>query len=260
MKKTLPVNFPLITTYTHHTTCLSIISCHDKYIPWFLMNYIQLFANEDLNERTNLDFYVGATPFSPIDPTVLSNCPYLIKEILPREIGIKDNVVGILIECINCNYYIYTEIDSYYIQEYAAYKTEKYRHPIFIYGYDSESEMFLTADFFSEKGFRFGTSLFEEIKEAYEAEKEYYWGIALFKYNVDYAETLNVLHIKESLEDYLYARKKSSRYRCDIQFYNKNLIYGLDVLRRIQIEILMQFEGSHILDRRALPILLEQSL
>ncbi|MCD9021531.1 hypothetical protein [Cohnella silvisoli] len=258
MEKILAVSFPPITSYSHHATCLSIISCNDKYLPWFFSNYIQLIASADLDLPTSLDFYVGTAPWLAINSYSLLNCPFLIRETLPRNINDRKDIVDIFIDCIDNGFYIYTEVEGFYIKPYAAYQSFEFMHPIFIYGYNKEKKFFYTADFFVNGIFKFEKCSFEDIKKGYEEIPGYNWGIELYKYNGDVEVALNKELIIGSLEDYLHSKRSSPRYRCDLTFgLLEEKIYGVDTLKRIQTEIQMQKEGEYIIDYRVLPVLLD---
>ena len=69
MKKVLAVEYPIITSYTHHAHLLTILGTNEKTKDWIFSNYIQVYINKDF-EKSNFNHalfiaeYLGRLLFS----------------------------------------------------------------------------------------------------------------------------------------------------------------------------------------------------
>lgn len=61
MKKVLAVEYPIITSYTHHAHLLTILGTNEKTKDWIFSNYIQVYINKDFEKV--------------IGPTSIFRCP-----------------------------------------------------------------------------------------------------------------------------------------------------------------------------------------
>ena len=234
--KTLPIGYPDITAYPHHAHLYSIMNGIDKYekykLPWLSNNYVQLEYESD-----NLDFSIGFD----ILP-LLENCPWLIKDSISHEMISEkwDDIIDFLIDAINVNYYIYIEVDEFYIKEYDNYKKKHLSHTILIYGYDEEVKEFYVADFYKDRKYYFAKVTFEEIKKGYEnISTTFLLGIILLRkkdssyFTYEYSRT----GLIKNLEDFLYSKNTKERnmiinYKRVMPHVNES-VFGLSVFDSI---------------------------
>lgn len=204
MKKSLKVDMPLISTYTHHAYSMMALSDVKDAKKWIYSNYIMLYLNKDLNKNAWGDFYFPM----PYESKCYENCPYL--KVQKNEISYimekYNDVVKYVIESIDRGYYVHIMVNYYYISQSQFYGVQKRNHDCFIYGYDDELEELYCSDFmFSDiRKLSFGTILFDEFEKAIESAAE----------DEDYI-----------LNNYVFGIKpfESEKYEYDIN----NMIYGL---------------------------------
>lgn len=204
MRKVLKVQYPeTVTCFPRHGNLLSIISCNEKYVPWFHSNYIQLEIKRDFELGCFLDFYA---------PNLIENCPWIYAQRIARDLVQKfsADIVDFLINAIDSEYYVYTMVNTFYIPEHSSYGKRKRSHELLIYGYDREKRFFYIADNFPK--YKYAIATFDEIKNSYDdniIENDYLKGINLYKYNYDGKYDLDVVNIVEMFTDYLYSKNTS---------------------------------------------------
>ncbi|WP_440109532.1 hypothetical protein [Paenibacillus sp. QZ-Y1] len=220
MSLILPMNYPVVTCYPNHSNLLSVISQNERYVDWFLDNYIQLLANKDEYKRNilRLDFYTN---------DLWKTCPFVqIQQISRKTIAKKyDNIIDFFRDSIREQSYVYVLVDKYYISKYQnSYKKNHYVHDIFLYGFDNDKEVFYAADNFAGGKYSYETIKFSESTDAYNhvgilnledwlegiqlvtyREKNNFWGLThYYKFDID--------KLIIELSDYLTSFKTVKRY------------------------------------------------
>jgi len=145
-----------------HAAPLSILATSEEYIPWLISNYIQIatYTNFHRPNMTYLDFFISK--YAPL------SCPWLKStNIMRKNIETDANLISFLVDKLNEDYYIRFYVNEYYISESEAYLKYYHPHPLFIYGYDSDKEIFYIADFLKDGKFAFSQATFIEMKNAF---------------------------------------------------------------------------------------------
>ena len=201
--KDIPLAEPLITCYTPVAALFSILGKSPQTNDWILSNYINVTGYfYSFNGAAQLVLIPSwhATKF----------CPWIIESILSRDIYLSFNssIVDYLVSCLNSNHYIfvvvdYSQIDCYDNKEYMP-------HDLFISGYDYDKKVFYIYDFVISRKFRRYEIPFSQIEQAFlclKPEDDYinenFGGITLWKYNENAKYDLDLIHMKENLEEYL---------------------------------------------------------
>ena len=132
------------------------------------MNYIQI------RMALNAPHFAPCGDFERYHETATSiwnDCPWVSKQVISRE-NIRrkwSSFKEFVLENISIKNYVYVNIDRYYIEAYDDYGKRHFRHEIFIYGYDIESEILYVADFFENGKYSYSTVSFKQLEEAYSA-------------------------------------------------------------------------------------------
>jgi|GEM_PF-1664316 len=217
MKTTvLPVQYPFITPYQHHTTLLSILTAlyePEVYMPWFCSNYIQLRVVHNPELAAWVDFYSFLY-------RGFHMCPLLdIQHIHQATINnFCSTITEFLIKSINEYNYIYLVINCEFISMCPEFHKFKSPHPILIYGYDEEQKIFHTGGFYFDEKFSFSPIPFVEMDQAFREtspEDFYFDGAKLIRprQGTDYATDIAL--IKSLLQDYINGYDTRARYRMD---------------------------------------------
>lgn len=234
------MKFSFITCYPNHANLVSVISQNEDYLPWFLNNYIQLFADKNDYKKgfLRLDFYTN---------NLYSFCPFIDHQKISRTLiqNAYNSVIEFLLDALKENCYIYLIIDRYEISNYKSdYLKNHSVHDIFIYGVDSDEGKFLVADNFSNGIYSYEETPFNQIEKAYEMinrndSDDWLGGVHLIKYKENRAyfgmETKYIFDLEKlliELDDYLNSYKTAKRYanpHDQWMIYTSDMGFGLEV-------------------------------
>ncbi len=231
MQNVLPVAYPPITAYAHHTAVLAIVSSDERYLPWFCGNYIQLCFTEDTEQDTDLDFFVPHKfthhlPFCPLLEMLQIN------EQVFQFCG--TDILAFIQRSVNSGYYLYVTVNCKELPLYSEFMRDRH-HPVFLYGYDSVKEVLYGADFFQHGIYRFAEIAFSDFEKAFNSTipGQFWWnGIKLLKRKERAVYEVDPANVKDLLADYLYSRDTSRRYRSDYNRFDNPItgpcLFGLD--------------------------------
>lgn len=167
MRKILNVKYPTITTYTQHAHLLAILENEPRAKTWIYSNYIQIYANKELNTNSWADFYFPM----PYEIRPFELCKWLEVQKNSEEYVTKnyDNIVKYVTDMLKENYYVHMMVNYRYLSRSRFSKSnEDRRHDILIYGYDDEIRTFYCADFmFETSKYTFSECTFDELNAAY---------------------------------------------------------------------------------------------
>ena len=232
MKTTLPLHTPLIATRQNVSNVFATLDeSNVKMLGWALTNFIQL--QIDKYKPNMLEFY---TSYDSI--TSFKLCPWLRKDALSFDIIKKKwhDMVSFITDSITAGYYVYIIIDEYNIKAYDNYNKNHFQHPVFIYGFDYELQVFNIADFFANRKYSFSTASFDEIESAVlQYDEGYLRGVLLLKEeNRDYWYYFSINGVITYLNDYLYSKDSQKRnltiYSSFYSEYSYKYEYGLNVI------------------------------
>lgn len=158
VKRILPINNPLITTYTQHAHLLSILSNYENSYGWIYSNYIQLYMNKNFKHNWG-DFYF---PF-PYELRPSDTCKWILSQKINRDyVDAKwESIFHFAIESINAGQYMHVMLNYYFVPFSERYLKMNLHHDILIYGYDMSRKTLYVSDFF-----KFGKYSSEELSHS----------------------------------------------------------------------------------------------
>ncbi|MEK4007728.1 hypothetical protein [Paenibacillus sp. FSL H3-0333] len=250
MTKVLPVQKPPVFGYHFYSYPLAIILNYESSYPWFYSNYIQLAFNRDMNAPVPFCFYM-------YDYAIV---PWLTTYRLSREVyALTDKpIVDFVKAALDKEYYVYLNLDEYFVPERFTYGKEHFSHDSLVYGYDSSTRSFHILGF-NGKGMYVSSQI---TFQAFEASFRYLdqMGnecnqIVLYQYKEDGKYDFNQKLVCESLEDYLYSRNTSERFSMVESPWER--AYGMEIY-----DVLLKYfnnlsEGEAAADVRHVHILWE---
>ena len=254
--KMLPVNYPLITTYTQHAHLLSILSCYEFTYPWIYSNYIQLYINKDYKHNW-ADFYY---PF-PYELRPSDTCKWVITQKVKRDIvSIKwGSVTEFIMENINNDNYIHTMLNYFHVPNSTRYQKQQLLHDILVYGYNFDEKVFYVADFFKQK-YSFEKIAFSDLELAFSTyhltkNSDYLNGlIYLYSINKDCDYMFNINNIINSIRSYLDAALPEYWYMYN--FDNRcNIVFGTEIYDTLKNYIVNQVNNHSYIDVRPFHLL-----
>lgn len=154
----LPINLqPPITLYEHHASPLAIMSTKDDYKGWLFSNFIQLWCSKDL--PTNRAVAINYCDDGDDYYLKYFMCPFLYTYIVPNKYMTSESksIVEFFKEALIDGHYIRTYLDVFYLPDNSYYLTTHYVGAKLIYGFNDESQTFLTI------GYRDGHYIKSEI-------------------------------------------------------------------------------------------------
>lgn len=242
MTKIHPFSYPIITSYPAISNELAVIY-HDipHSAPWLVNNYIQLVSYLGKERKNEIygSFYEEMKFYHlPIQAT----SPYIYTEIVNRYTNNidGDSVICYVKNMINNNYYIEIFVDNYYIKVSDAFKTYHKKHPILIYGYSDDEQLFYVADFF--KGpFSCEKIEYREFLESYinDDETEFpflHQCFRMFRYH-QYPYKIDIELIKIYVNDYLECKDTFKRHLHLFEFRDMQMFYGLNYYEATKIHL-----------------------
>lgn len=256
MERRLPVKDPRINCYPYYANPLAILSVagDEKYLPWFLSNFIQLSSHPE-GSRIKLDFFQQWITWVPY------YSPFLDVQIINKDIIGKLNAISFIVNCIDSGYYVHLKVNHKYLSASSLkwYNRTDYAHEVLIYGYNTKTQALEIADNFGGK-YKFAWCTFEEFEQAYSNppiyNKENYEKVLLFKPKEDVKFQFDLLKVKDSLEDFLASR--DTRMRDDqSSSWAKNLTLGVAVYDKIIEYLFLLIENKVSIDVRLFHVLWE---
>ncbi|MCE3199589.1 hypothetical protein [Paenibacillus sonchi] len=257
MKKLLPVNQPLISSYPYYAGPLAILASRgNHYIPWVLSNFIQLSLDNDYK----LDFFQPWITWKPYE------CPFLDVQIINRDVFSRQQeqpsgIVEEIINAIDRGYYVYLKVNHRYLSISSNwYQQIDNAHELLIYGYCKVSESFQVADNFGGK-YDFKSCPFDEFIQSCTFPPsfniDHYNKIILMKPLENVFLGFDLLRVIDSLRDYLESRTTEIRNDLSIN-WARNIVVGIRIYQKIEeyIESLIE-QPDKKLDHRIFHVLWE---
>lgn len=211
-KKRLPINpHPPIAGYTVYP--LAIVAASNRYLPWFYSQHIQVFCPSDFSENPGAKFDFYRHPLSRQNP-----CPLLNAFSLHRSHCTDDHgaIAPFLIRQLDENRYIQLYANEFYIPDRKKYLNTHYTHALLIFGYDLERDEFDILGYNRLGNLAPSRIAVEQLEIAFQ--RVHYLPermeiINLFAWNPDADFGFDIHLMAETLEDYLFSRNTSERFR-----------------------------------------------
>ena len=187
---------------------LAILATEKKTESWIYSNFIQTCLD--------LDLYKSPVPYYYyiFDYTI---SPYLEIQKLKRDTSDRmfTNVIEFLDICIDLDYYIYLNVDEYYIPHRENTFIKHFSHDVLINGIDSEAKELSVYGFTDKRKLECITVKFKDFNNAYnhikEIEKDLLQ-ITLYRFNSEAEFTFDLNGFIEQLDEYLYGKNSSLRF------------------------------------------------
>ena len=229
MKKKLAFTTDLPTcTYVYHAVIMGIICTQfEKYAPWFYSHFIQIFTGTSCGPFGFFDMVFKNYPF--IEYQSIKNNTLLMMNANPKEF-IKN--------ALDEGWYVYTEIDEYYLSNKPAFNNYSFEHFNLIFGYDEEEQLYNIAGYLQSKNavssFSESKVKMEEVEKAFiNAPKQETFLLKLNNFRTKFDYNLVV----ESLYDYVYSQNTSSRVRALEEFGKTKRTYGIKTMELLNIRL-----------------------
>ena len=204
MYKILPFSKPIINHMPADASRLSILHAHNQILP-IIHNFINIFA---FNIMTYEGEYILDTQF-------YWNINEVERKLIPK--AVVTDIVSLLWNSLQNNYYINICFDSCKLTSYKSYDRNKVRpHQMCIYGMDLEKKVCYCADFFSMNGYEQACIPIDDIKAANDSlhketcnldtltgAMDWITDIELLKPLLHYGQTLNLELICKNIQYFL---------------------------------------------------------
>lgn len=239
----LEISPPLINSYPIYGSLFSIIEDSDVVDNWLCNNFIQL------------RLLTNVTVFFESYRSILFNCPNMThsrycKNML--EADYNRNLPKFIINMLNNNYYIFLNVDRYYIKKYNYYGKNHLFHELFIIGYDDSKQIFYCCDNIDSGKFEEFECTFSELQIAYDnvEDTSFYTDIHCITtdFGSDIPDEINIDQIITLLEAY-----KNSSITPNFSERHVILEYGFNIHSTI-LNILI----VHIQTQKSVPLELRQ--
>jgi hypothetical protein len=150
VEKKLEIHTPSIQTFLNHAYPLAILEKEEKFLGWFYTNYTQLYT---FNNRKNPieDFKIDFFSHNGKYP----NIPFLEYSNINKNTihTLNKDILDIVIENIDLNYYVEVGIDEYYWSNKLSYMKEHFHHDNLIYGYNKKESILYYLGYNKERVF-----------------------------------------------------------------------------------------------------------
>lgn len=232
-KKRLLLGEPIVVTYNYEAFPLSILAAYgENYLKWIYCNYIQLNAHRNIKKYGDvfLAFYDNQGIKSPFLKT--QNVKWTSLS------SLDINLHSFIKTHINLEYYLYFQVDEYYVPERGAFGKRHYIHDLLLFGYDDDKETYNIAGYNQEGLYTISKISYIQFENAFYAnnidkeENEWADNIYLFKYNSKYDYKFNIKLLKKLMSDYLNSTNSFEEYK---RYDNPqaDTVYGLEVYNKI---------------------------
>ncbi|MFS1512194.1 hypothetical protein VQL36_07140 [Chengkuizengella sp. SCS-71B] len=262
MKKSLKVNYPMITSYPRHAFNLAIISTIENSIPWVFSNYVQLRCHtQSLHEKY---IYADWFEFDAYNPTLDDN-PLVYYQIIYRELILKytNNIVEFTIDWINDGYYFFTHLNEFYVPNTRAYQFRDFPHSNLIFGFDKVEESFEIAYFDKDGKLAFGKIGFEDYANSFNTlvvSQDYLKYNYLVKPRDSFDYKYDAKTNLQTFKDYLQGNRAMDLHYDRYRMFGTNVDqfdFGIDVYKNLEIYTIYLEEADIVYDIRPFHILWE---
>ncbi len=218
-RKKLPLGKPIVSSYYYESYPLSILDAYgDKYLPWIFSNYINLNVNIEIEKQQDL--------FLAFYGPLTYDCPFLKSQ---KVFWSSFESLGIDIHTyiknnIEKEYYLYFQVDWYYIPNRTPYNKEHFLHDLMVHGYDNTRQIYYVSGYDIEGTYRESEVTFDAFEQAFKnnlvdkIEESWADRIFLFQYDDKAEYKFNYELVKLQIKDYLNSENSFEKYNRFIDF------------------------------------------
>ncbi|UJF34503.1 hypothetical protein [Paenibacillus hexagrammi] len=205
----LPVQIPPMKCWQFSAFPLAILLNHEQSLEWMFSSFIQV------SGHTN--FLTHPVPFGFYEVDYAYN-PWLKVHRLDRSLMpvFRTSIKELVIDCLKRGYYLYLNLDEFYVPNRVPYQKFNRSHDVLVYGFDEEEELFHLLGYNERLIFDKTTISFAEFEQAYHSLEEvpnYCHQIYLYQFNEKGAFTFDIELVIQSLKEYLYSRNTAAKYK-----------------------------------------------
>ena len=231
----LPFTIPKYKTYPLNTAINGILKAVNDDKIWLYNNYISLwiYANKYVKG------YMGDFKYD-MNSEYYEQCPMLKNEII--ELYKTDNIIEIIKDSIRAKKYIFTEVDTYYIDSWWLESETKIHssHEIFVMGYNEEKKVVLAADFFKHI-YSVKEIPYLDFRMAFDANMGYIRerdsvdmvNVILLQYSRNEKYTFDFDRTRNMISDFLNSKENTINDESDLFTVCEEVVYGIECLERI---------------------------
>ena len=232
---------PIVKTYNHHAFGIGIVTSIPQGINWVYNNYIILSYYRGGGVFT-FDFYMDYIYCQPIfDREHLSDEMMAI---------MKWDAIDFIKEAINCNKYVVTCVNEYYIPDREAYMSCRFVHNLIIYGYDDNKKIFYIAGYNDKNKYVTQEVSFKNIKLAKPR------NITLLTLRNDFDYRVALHYIAHQIDQY-----NGKEFPDPIGSYpEKNRLIGIEAVNCLMDDITTFAVKGEVIDVRPICLLYEQRM
>ena len=240
MVKVLKMAKPYVSSYPGIANFLGILQSYPQTEDWIFQNFIQVVYYENTNDQylhemtgSLLDLESGLWLIGQY-----SYCPFFSQYILNREIlhQCSKDVVTFFKKMLDNDYYVNLYINHRMLSNTPFYGKEDHDNPVMIYGYDDETQEFLTAGYFYHNLHGFHKILYQDfvqaeknVRNANDYSNDYIQRIQLLQFRSCIKYAFHKEELLQSLSDYLESRDHTNKlyfisdkkYYYGLSFYEK---------------------------------------
>lgn len=226
-RKILAITKPPANGYQFYSYPLAIILNHEESYPWFYSNFIQLAFDKNIFAPVPLCFYMYDYACNP----------WLNVHRLQRETFsmLDKEIVDFVVDSIDRGYYVYLNVDEYFIPDRGDYQKKHFSHDTLVYGYDLGLRTLKILGFNKVGAYESSEVSFNEFSQSYhylDKIENNCNQIYLYQYNQAGKYDFNAKLVKETLEDYLYSRNTSERFSMIAEPWDR--AYGMESYEYLQ--------------------------
>lgn len=250
----LPLSDPPIKGFLRWTYLLSITNLHEKTIPWYYSNFVQLYCNRYFLEEKvefHFDFYRGNN-----GQELYFNNRFLVTTVCNFEILSfldDNNIIAYFVDRIKGGYYPVVFIDESLIPHSPFFNGSPFPHHILLNGYNWTDKTFDVAMFGKKMLYENYKITFDEFKNAYltmkkiiedTGQREMDFGTFFYKFNDQFEYAFDKIAVMNEIKDYLRSDTNLNR----INFNTQNFAFGLEVYDYLKkyYEAWLKFDPSMV--------------
>jgi len=189
---------------------------------------------DGIRDGLRLDFFTQSSFWK--------SCPHVYYQRINRDFASLKwkSIKDFIIDAIDMNYYVYLDIDRFYVPGSKLYKKANKTHDIFVYGYDLKENIFNFTEFLKNNVYTYSTIPIPEFENGYNgmlrimSENKKKIGnanglemISYRKYKLDYKFDLILLH--DMLKDYLNGENSYKKFRSANSQWNIDCNFGIKI-------------------------------
>jgi hypothetical protein len=251
MKISLPLGVPASNSYQFMAFPLAIMSPHKNTEEWVFTNFIQTCLDLDL-VKSPIPYYYYIYDYTVSPFLDVQKLKFDMLEIM------RPNIIEFLEKAISLGYYVYMNVDEFFIPLRESTNKKHVSHDILISGFDTESKTLSAYGFTKRQKLEFVDVSFEMLESAHNSAKEIEKSLTqviLYKYVADSEYDFDCGCFKQQLEEYRFGVNSSMRYSALRTPWKR--IYGLEAIRHLPGYIDNRIEASEKPDIRIFHFLYE---